>query len=226
MPELCHLASTPWKSDAKVRLVKLAERQWGVVPWWQLEESGIGPSGISRWIDEGRLHRIYPGVYAVGHGYLSIEGKMAAALFYAGRGAALSHVTAAWWSGILKTEPRRLHVCSPVRRRSLQSVRVHCRRTIERIWHNRLPLTPPAQTLLDIAGAVGLRELRRALAEAEYLRLVTLDEVDAVLGRGKPGSAALRAALKCHRPQLARTKRGLEEKFLCSASDTALPHPV
>lgn len=214
MPELCHLASTPWKSDAKVRLVELAERQWGVVTWWQLEEGGVGPSGISRWVDEGRLHRIYPGVYAVGHGCLSIEGKMAAALFYAGPGAALSHVPAAWWWGILKTEPRRLHVWSPVRRRSSKSVRVHCRRTIERVWHKRLPLTPPAQTLLDIASVVRFTELRRALAEAEYLRLVTLDEVEAVLGRGKPGSARLRAALQCHRPELARTKSLLEERFV------------
>ncbi len=139
---------------------------------------------------------------------------MAAALFYAGPGAALSHVTAAWWSGILKTEPRRLHVCSQVRRRSSKSVRVHCRRTIERVWHRHLPITPPTQTLLDIAAIVRITELRRALAEAEYLRLVTLDEVEAKLGRGRPGSAALRVALDCHRPQLARTRSALEEKFL------------
>lgn len=139
---------------------------------------------------------------------------MAAALFYAGPGAALSHVTAGWWSGILKAEPRRLHVCSPARRRSLESVRVHCRRTIERVWHKRLPVTPPAHTLLDIASVVRFTELRRALAEAEYLRLLTLDEVAAVLGRGRPGAAALRAALQCHRPELARTKSLMEEKFV------------
>jgi hypothetical protein len=67
---------------------------------------------------------------------------------------------------------------------------------------------------LDIASVVRFTELRRALAEAEYLRLVTLDEVEEVLGRGRPGSAALRVALECHRPELAHTRSLLEEKFV------------
>ena len=81
--------------------------------------------------------------------------------------------------------------------------------------HKGFPLTPPAQTLLDIARMLHLQELRRASSEAEYLRSVSRrDEVAVVLGRGRPGSTALRAALDLHNPLLARTKRGLEEKFL------------
>lgn len=91
---------------------------------------------------------------------------------------------------------------------------MHGRRNLERVWHRRLLVTSPAQTLVDIAGVIRMSQLRRALAEAEYLRLVTLDEVESVLGRGRRGSAALRAALECHRPALARTKSLLEEKFL------------
>ena len=125
---------------------------------------------------------------------------MAAAVFYAGAGSALSHVTAGWWCGMLKAQPT-----ARARQRSrptqvLRRVRVHCRRRPGACWHKRLPLTPPAQTLLDIAGVVRFMELRRALAEAEYRRLVTLAEVDAVLGRGRRGSAALRVALECHLP--------------------------
>ena len=89
----------------------------------------------------------------------------------------MSHVTAAWWSGMLQAQPSRVHVSAPGKRRSLRRVRVHCRRRLERVWHKRIPLTPPAQTLSDIAGVVRLMELRRALAEAEYQRLVTLAEV-------------------------------------------------
>ena len=89
----------------------------------------------------------------------------------------------------------------------------------------RLPVTPPAQTLLDIAGRVRFQELRRALAEAEFLKLLTLEEVEQALGRGRPGSAALRVALECHNPRLARTKRGLEEKFLLLCERHALPPP-
>jgi very-short-patch-repair endonuclease len=150
---------------------------------------------------------------------------MAVALFYAGPGAALSHVSAAWWWGLLPTEPRRLHVCVPGRRRSIESVRVHTRKRPQRAWHKRFPLTPPAQTLLDIAAVVRLMELRRALAEAEYRRLVTLAEVEAVLGRGKRASAALRAALDCHRPELARTRSRVEEKFVLLCERDSLTPP-
>ncbi|HZO60453.1 MAG TPA: DUF559 domain-containing protein, partial [Solirubrobacterales bacterium] len=87
------------------------------------------------------------------------------------------------------------------------------------------PVTPPARTLLDIAGQVRVPELRRALAEAEFLRLVTLDEVEAVLRRGRPGSAQLRKALASHGPQLARTKSTLEEKFLLLCEKHSLAPP-
>ena len=67
--------------------------------------------------------------------------------------------------------------------------------------------------------------LRRALAEAEYLKLVTVSEVDAVLGRGRPGSAALRAALERHRPQLAQTKPGAEEVLFVLCEEHFLTQP-
>jgi len=53
-------------------VAELAERQWGVVTRAQLEQSGLEGAGISRWIRERRLHRIHPGVYAVGHPALAL----------------------------------------------------------------------------------------------------------------------------------------------------------
>ena len=68
-----------------------------MVSWEQLLGAGITRSTVSRWVDQGRLHRIHPRVYAVGHCAMGTEGLLAAALLYAGPGAALSHGTAAWW---------------------------------------------------------------------------------------------------------------------------------
>ena len=214
MPEPFLLACTPRTRDAKVRVAELAQRQWGVVARFQLEESGLEAAGISRWINERRLHRIHPAVYAVGHPALGLEGRLAAALFYAGPGAALSGVTAGYWWGMLGGEPKLIHVATPRRRASLPQVRVHRERTFERVWHRRLPVTPPSQALLEMARQLRTTELRRALAEAEYQRLVTLDDVQCVLGRGKRGSAALRVAIECHNPRLARTKSQLEELLI------------
>src|SRR4051794_12055868 len=79
-----------------LRLVlRLAERQWGVIADWQLLESGVSGSAISRRVKSGRLHRIYPRVYAVGHRAIPVEGQLLAAVLYAGPGAALSHASAA-----------------------------------------------------------------------------------------------------------------------------------
>jgi very-short-patch-repair endonuclease len=85
--------------------------------------------------------------------------------------------------------------------------------------HKGLPVARPAQTLLDMASDLRFNQLRRALAEAEYQKLVTVDDVKGVLGRGKPGSAALRAALESHLPHLAQTRSHMEEVFahLCDS---------
>ena len=114
----------------------------------------------------------------------------------------------------------------PGRRRSIEAVRIHTRKRPQRIVAPSPSLTPPTQTLLDVAGVVRFMELRRALAEAVYRRLVTLAEVEAVLGRGRPGSAALRAALECHRPQLAHTRSRMEERFVLLCERTPLSRPT
>ena len=214
MSELPALTFTPRSPDRSVQLVEIAERQWGVLTRGQLEDAGLAGAAITRWLDSHRLHRVYPGVYCLGHRRLGTQGRLAAALFYAGKGAALRGKTGAWWMRIIGAPPSEIHVNAPADRRSVPGLCIHRPRSLARVIHNGLPVTPPAQTLLDIADDLRMSQLRRALAEAEYLELVTLDEVAAVLGRGKPGSARLRAALECHRPELARTKSVLEEKFL------------
>ncbi len=206
-------------------MAALAQRQWGVIARGQLERAGVGRMTISRWLQEGRLHRLYPGVYAVGHRAVSTEGRLAAALFHAGPGGMLSHATAAWWWGIWEHEPVRIHLSARGRRKSAPGIVIHGRRDIERTWHARLPVTSVAQTLLDVATKASFDALRRALAEAEYRRLITLDAVECEARRGVPGSAALRATLVRHRPQLALTRSVLEERFLALCEAERLPLP-
>jgi hypothetical protein len=206
-------------------VARIAERQFGVLTWEQLLASGLSKSAISRWVSSGRLHRIHPRVYAVGHRALSEMGRLAAALLYAGPGAALSHETGAWWLEISKRRPTQLAVSAPSRRRSLPNIRVHHPRHLERVWHRGLPVTPPGRTLLDFAASAPRADVRRALAEAFYLRLVTVEAVEAVLGRGHPGSAALREALVAHTPELARTRSLLEQRFLELCERYAIPMP-
>ena len=147
------------------------------------------------------LFRSYPGVYAVGHRAVCTEGRLLAAILYAGPGAALSHASAANWWQLISYLPDTSHVSSPIRRQSLKDVRVHHAKPIERMMHRGLPVTPVARTLLDLASVAPLDRVRKAVAEADFLRLLDLDAIDALTSVGRNGSTKLKRALKLHRPE-------------------------
>ena len=65
-------------------LAEVAGRQWGVVSVRQLHALGLGRSAITRRVRSGHLHRLYPGVYAVGHAALRVEGRRLAAVLACG----------------------------------------------------------------------------------------------------------------------------------------------
>jgi hypothetical protein len=207
------------------RLAALAEGQWGVVHRRQLASLGISESTVWRWLEERRIFRLYPRVYAVGHRVLCEEGRLAAALLYAGDGAALSHLTAAWWWGLIDREPPMIHVSAPGDVASVGTAMLHHPRRLNTTSHRGLQVTTVPQTLLDAAAALPFAKVRRAVAEAEFGRLVRPEEVMGVLGRGRPGSAALRRAIVAHRPELALTRSVLEERFLALCETHGIPRP-
>ena len=77
--------------------------------------------------------RLYPGVYAVGHEPLRVEGRLLAALFHAGDGSALSHTTAAWWWRLIDATPSTVHVST--RRRPIPGkyLKIHRPRQIDAV---------------------------------------------------------------------------------------------
>src|SRR5579859_7316313 len=123
--------------SAKVR--GLAGRQAGRVAWWQLKALGADDKEIGRWVSGGYLHKVLPRVYAVGHRAPSVEADLWEAVLYAGPGAMLSHATALWWRGLIDKRPRPLQVITPRRCQSQPGIRVHGRRTCDRVLHKSLP---------------------------------------------------------------------------------------
>ena len=171
-----------------------------------------------------RLHRIHPAVYAVGHKAIGIRGRLFAALLYAGPDAALSHQTAAWHYRLTPTQPNRIHVTTPRDRTSLPSVAVH-RASVRTVHHDDFRVTTVPRTLLDLAATMPFDDVRRALAEADYLHLLDPAAVERELGRGRKGSKALRAALIAHLPELARANEGVEVEFLLLCERAGIPIP-
>jgi predicted transcriptional regulator of viral defense system len=174
------------------RIGQIARRQGGVVSRGQLRYADIPSATVARCIARGYLTRLLPRVYAVGHTAPSRESDLWAAVLYAGPGAMLSHASAAHKRGLIIYAPSEIHISTP--RCKIRSVpgliRVHVGRELERDLRGSIPTTTNEQTVLDLGA------------------------LDAICGKGRAGSRALRDALEIHRPELAYTNGELEDAFL------------
>lgn len=213
------------QQNAKPVVARLASRQAGRIARHQLAELQVKPGRIASWLRGGYLQRVLPAVYAVGHLATSIEADLWSAVLYAGPGAMLSHLTAAWWRGLIERVPGPIHVSTPTRVRSLPGIAVHARRTCQRVSTHGLPVTVVEQTLLDLAAFGTPLLVRRALAELDFRKALNAVRLSQACRPGVPGSAALRDALANHMPQLARARSKLEIDFLLFCERYGIPLP-
>ena len=132
----------------------LAAKQHGVVSRRQLAAIGIDDSGIRRRVAQGRLHRVHPGVYAVGYSRLTAEGRWMAAVLACGRSAVLSHLDAAALWRIYDGMGARVHV-TVLSRRVVAGVWVHRARRLhpeDVTVRQEIPVTTAARTLVDLTA--------------------------------------------------------------------------
>src|SRR4051794_36603112 len=152
---------------------RIAARQHGVITLGQLVEAGLSPSGISRRVAAGRLHRVYRGVYAVGHAGLSDEGRWMAAVLACGEGAVLSHRSAAELWGLLQATTGAIHVTVPgaggrAKRRGLIIHRPPSLASSAVAHRQRIAVTTPARTIADLRRATDPLVVRRAIRQANF----------------------------------------------------------
>ncbi|MCW3063580.1 MAG: hypothetical protein JWN32_752 [Solirubrobacterales bacterium] len=210
-----------------VAIAALAARQHSVVATWQLLGLGLSQDAIERRVARGRLHRLYRGVYAVGHPAVSVRGWSMAAVLACGPGAVASHRTAGVLHGFLPSWPDEPEVTVAQPRRSRPGIRVHTSRRLAGAQTTRrgsIPVTTPARTLVDLAEILPPRQLERALAEAEVLRVVHRSTLAVELER-TPGRRGAKALMELLAVEPARTKSGLEEAFLALIRGSDLPQP-
>lgn len=208
-------------------VARLAERQHGVVSLLQLLELGLSEDMVARWVAAGRLHRLYQGVYAVGHRTLTREGRWLAAVLASGAGAVLSHASAAglWELAEDRGVPQ---TTTPTGSRTRRGLRIHHSAIeLDEITVRRgIPVTTPARTLLDLAATCTRRDLERALRQAEFHQRADREEIDNVVRRypGRRGRARLRVVLTAVRPG-EMTKSDFEIAFVAFAERHGLPRP-
>lgn len=210
-------------------LAELAGRQHGVVSIRQLQRLGYSRDAVEWLVAAGRLHRVYRGVYAVGHTNLSPSGHCLAAVLASGPRALLSHYSASWLWGLSRTPPIPVHVTTPVQRGKRPRIRLHRSRTlipIDRGLEQNIPVTSVARTLLDQAALVDERRLGKLLKRAEELKLFDLTAAHDVLerNRGHRGRKPLQRALILYEPP-PFTRSEFEALFYEAVVADGLPVP-
>lgn len=210
------------------RVVALAERQHGVVARRQLIEVGMGSNAVDNGLRGGRLYRLHPGVYAVGHRVVSREGRWMAAVLAGGDGAVLSHRSAAALWGIA-TYSGAIEITSPRDTRSRGAIRRHCTLLCpdEVTVLDYIPVTSVHRTLFDYAGFSAVDRLEAAIRQAEYRRLWDRLSLPALLARhpGARGNVNLRLCLERLGRTSGFTRSDLEELFLPFLERFGLPRP-
>jgi hypothetical protein len=213
------------------QIAKIAARQHGVVSTHQLLDLGLTRSAVNQRVAAGRLHRVHPGAFAVGHPILSREGAYMAAVLACGPGALLSHRSAAALWDLRRSERSRIDVTAPGRRRrAIRRIEAHRSRTLvprDAARVKNIPCTSVARTLVDLAEVVDLRALERACEQAEILNLFNAEALANALARvrGRHGAPKLRAVLGAAAPGETLTRSELEERFLALCGAAGLPRP-
>jgi hypothetical protein len=213
-----------------VAIAELAGLQHGVVARWQLTQLGLGQGAIQHRLSTARLHRVFRGVFAVGHTCLTVHGRWTAAVLTSGAGALLSHRSAAALWGITPYAGTDIEVTVPGARRSRRTgIRMHGNlvQPDDQARQNGIPVTSIPCTLLDLAAVVSPQRLERAVEEAERLQLFDLAALERLCQRnvGRRGVRRLQAILDHVRP-IPDTRSELERSFIAACDRAQLPRPA
>jgi predicted transcriptional regulator of viral defense system len=212
-------------------IARICHGQHGLITLEQLEDQGLTVQAIHERLLVGRLHRIHQRVYSLMPKVMTERGRFMAAVLACGTDAVLSHRSAAYLWGFVDTWEEPIDVTAPNRRgRSPEGVAAHRDGSLQPIDKTTLygiPCTSVARTLLDFAAVAPEWEVRKALAQAEVLRILDRPKLEALLKRSRRrrGVARLRLILDTIHPQTKRTRSELERLFLAMCERRNVPEP-
>jgi very-short-patch-repair endonuclease len=208
----------------------IAARQKGLITWRQLLAAGVSERSVKRRLRDGRLHRVFRGVYLVGHAVMPPLARELAAILAYEPYAVLSHRAGIGLWHFLPQPAEIPEVTVTGRNPGRQpGIRVHRARSLDPRDVTRIhdiPVTSPARTLLDFAEQADDRELERAWSEAQARNLISPKQISALLDRspGRRGVPRLNDLLnRAQGPQLSRSD--LEDLFLALIRQAHLPEP-
>jgi very-short-patch-repair endonuclease len=191
-------------------LQRLATDQHGILTRSQLLHSGVARNTIDHWVKTGRLIALHRGVFALGHVPPSPHARTMAAVLACGRGAVLSHRSAAQLYGLVRYTGA-IEVTAPTAHRRAGVIVHRSRLTDQDVTrHWGIPTTSPARTLTDLAATLDPASLTRAINAARVAHLMSRDDLPPRLRRGQAA-----------RP----TRSAFEDAFLTFCARHHLPRP-
>lgn len=196
-------------------IAELAAQQHGRVATWQLRLLGVTPREVARRVASGHLHRIFRGVYAVGHPGTTGDARRMAAVLTGGPRGLLSHRSLCHHLFLLDGPgPMVVDVTVAGRARAGQpGVRVHLPRALSRAEVTSvrgLPCTTVERLLVDFAAAAGDGDLATVVHRAQVRGLVRPDAMRRQLARRANGVGRVRELIEPTGPDL---RQELERRF-------------
>jgi Protein of unknown function (DUF559) len=187
---------------------------------------------VSKRVARGRLHRVFRGVYAVGHASLSREGRWMAAVLAGGEAARLGYLAAAvHWQIWRRRPPRVIDVVTTRRRAPQPGVRFRwCRNLDPRdmTTYRGIPITTIPRTLVDLTETLTAHQLANVIHEAAFRRRFNAAAIRAAMERanGRRNLHVLEEALAAHEQGSAGTRSDLEDKALATLEGPGLSSPL
>jgi very-short-patch-repair endonuclease len=119
-----------------------------------------------------------------------------------------------------RRRPEPIHVSVLSQRRSRNGIEVHRRQALHTTKRDRIRVTTPAQTLIDIATSP---DIEQAIGEAVLRRMISLKALRTAATKAGRSGAPLRRVIE--RSTFRVTQSELERAFLRLVADAGLPLP-
>jgi len=166
---------------------QIARRQHALITFDQALAAGLSHGQVRRRIRSGEWSTVRPGVYAINGAPPTWLQTVAAVTLSSGPQVWASHETAgALWS-MPGVGDDAIHVVTGLDRRvRLAGVRGHRSGTLfgaDLTNHQRIPVTTPARSLVDLSARLSYRQLGLAVDDALRRRLMTLESLQRCVAR-------------------------------------------
>jgi hypothetical protein len=156
---------------------------------------------------------------------------MLAAVYWAGEGAALSHLTAGELREVSRFRAPLIDVVAPKRRRAEDGIRLHRTRGLH--WrdvteHKGIPVTSIPRTLVDLTDVLTAHQLANVIHEAEFRGLFGIAPTRDAMARanGRHNLNVLEKALALNAAGSAGTRSGPEDTLLYLLQLAGIPEPL